>query len=58
MVDTDESMRRAAARAQAREDGWSHPRRGDNDNLQACADRRCRYCRRPDGTVRDGFQAP
>ena len=63
--DTDESMRRAAARAQAREDGWNHPERPDLEGapeagpdgrvFQACADAYCRHCRDQDGEVRDGF---
>lgn len=55
--DDDASMRAAAARALQKEHDWSHPRRLDLDDgtLQACEDRRCRYCRDTAGEVRNGF---
>lgn len=49
------SIRRAAYRAWVQEMEWSHPRRGDCDDLQACADPKCRFCRNVRGEVRDGF---
>jgi len=61
-----EGQRRAAVRAQMRENEWNHPQRMDLDETapeadefgevhQACPDPYCRYCKDITGEVRHGF---